>query len=204
MAATRVAPAAYPPPEAYAMAASPAPELVTRYRAGLETFDRRVFDLSDAEADAGFPGEAGVGLWSVRTLVGHLADAELAFTHRMRRAVAEDNPVVAPWDEQAFIEAGLYDGGQHPLAGFIAVIHTVRRWTAAWLLTLNEAQLDRKLMHPERGEQTVRRILAMTTWHLEHHARFLNAKICRVLGPAPAEEEGARGGCGPGCGCHKK
>lgn len=193
----------YPPPEAYALAESPTEELISRYRAGLEGFDRRVFELSDEQADTAFLPDAGVGQWPVRVLVGHLADAELAFTHRMRRAVAEDNPVVSPWDENAFIDAGLYDGGRHPLAAFVAVIHTMRRWTAQWLMTLTPEQLERKVMHPERGVLTVRKMLAMTTWHLEHHAEFLNAKVCRMLGPAPAEEAGGGGGgCGAGCGCH--
>src|SRR3954466_13956103 len=91
------------------LAALPDAELVARYRAGLEIFDRRLFDLSDAQADEGCAPEGAVGLWSVRTLVGHLADAELVFSHRMRRAVGEDNPVVAEWDENPFVDAGLYE-----------------------------------------------------------------------------------------------
>jgi hypothetical protein len=197
----------YPPPEAYALAALPTHELIARYRAGLEFFDSRVFELSDEQADMAFLPDTGVGQWPVRVLVGHLADAELAFTHRMRRAVAEDNPVVAPWDENAFIDAGLYAGGQHPLPAFVAVIHTLRRWTAAWLMTLSDEQLERKVMHPERGVLTVRKQLATTTWHLEHHAKFLNAKICKLLGPAPAADEsssGSGGGCGANCGCGRR
>jgi hypothetical protein len=84
------------------------------------------------------------------------------------------------------------------------VLHTLRRWTAEWLFTLSPDQLARTAPHPERGEQSVRDILAYTTWHLEHHARFLNAKVCRILGPAPAAEPAAAGGCGPNCGCRHK
>ena len=180
--------------------------LIARYRRGLEIFDRRLFELSDAQFDQAFLPEAGVGRWPIRVLVGHLADAELAFVHRMRRAVAERNPVFAPWDENAFIDAGLYAGGQHPVAGFVAAIHTLRRWTAEWLMTLMPEELGRGGMHPERGPQTVRTILAYDTWHLEHHAAFLNAKVCRLLGPVPAEETvaGKSGGCGPSCGCRSK
>ena len=133
-------------------------ELVLRYRRGLEGFDARIFELSDEQVDAAFLPDAGVGRWSVRVLVGHLADAELAYTHRMRRATAEENPLLAVWDENAFIDAGLYAGGQYPLGGFVAVIHTLRRWTAEWLATLTPEQLQRKAMHPERGPMTVRRI----------------------------------------------
>ncbi len=193
------------PPEANALraqiAALPAEELIGRYRMGLENFDPRIFELSDEQMDMAFLPDANVGRWPVRVLIGHLADAELSFSHRMRRAVAEENPLLAVWDENAFIDSGLYAGGQYPVGGFIAVIHTLRRWTAEWLATLTPAQLERQAMHPERGPLSVRTILAYSTWHLEHHARFLNSKICKMLGPAPAAEGG---GCGAGCGCHKK
>lgn len=177
-------------------------QLIARYRQGLQRFDSRILEMSDEQLDQAFLPDAGVGNWPVRVLVGHLADAELAFTHRMRRAVSEENPLLAVWDENAFIDAGLYAGGMYPLGGYLAVIHTLRRWTAEWLATLSPEQLNRKAMHPERGPLTVRDMLVTTTWHLEHHARFLNAKVCRLLGPAPADEGG--GGCGPSCGCHKK
>ena len=184
------------------LGALPSEELIARYRRGLECFDPRIFELSDEQMDMAFLPDAGVGQWPVRVLAGHLADAELSFSHRMRRAVAEENPLLAVWDENAFIDAGLYAGGQHPVGGFIAVVHTLRRWTSEWLATLTPEQLARQAMHPEPGPLSVKTILVYSTWHLEHHAQFLNAKICKMLGPAPAEEGG--GGCGAGCGCHKK
>ena len=174
-------------------------DLLVRYRRGLELVDPRIFDLSDEQMDMAFLPDAGVGNWPARVLVGHLADAELAYSHRMRRAVAEENPVVNAWDENAFVDSGLYADGRYPVAGFIAVIHTLRRWTAEWLATLTPEQLARRVMHETKGEVTVRWMLAMTTWHLEHHVRFLNAKVCKLIGPLP---EG--GSCGAGCGCHKK
>lgn len=169
-------------------------ELIAKYRVGMENFDRRVFELSGAQLDTAFLPDAGVGRWPVRVLLGHLADAELVFTHRMRRAVGEENPVVALWDEDAFVESGIYSGAS--IAGFIAAIHTMRRWTAEWLSGLSEQQMTRKIMHPEKGEQTVHQVLVYATWHMEHHAEFLRRKVEKMLGPA------VKAGCGPGCGCH--
>jgi hypothetical protein len=126
-------------------------ELIARYRQGLQQFDSRILEMSDEQLDQAFLPDARVGQWPVRVLVGHLADAELAFSHRMRRAVSEANPLLAEWDENAFIDAGLYAGGQYPLGGFLAVIHTLRRWTAEWLATLSVEQLKLQAMHPERG-----------------------------------------------------
>jgi hypothetical protein len=179
------------------LAELPAGELIARYRQGLSTFDSRLFELSDEQMDLAFLPDAGVGRWPIRVLLGHIADAELAYTHRMRRAIAEENPVLAGWDHEAFIDSGLYTG--QPVAALIAVTHTLRRWTAEWLLTLTSEQLGREALHPERGAESVLQMAGLATWHLEHHGRYLNAKICRLLGPAPAAKE--PGGCGTGCGC---
>jgi len=202
--------------------ALPSLQLVARFRRGIESFDRRVFDLTEEQIDMAFLPDADVGRWPVRVLLGHIADADLAAAHRMRRAIAEDHPIFAEWDENAFIDANLY-GNVHDgysddpeadharvmnaLGGPMATIHTLRQWTGQWLLTLSEAQLSRTGMHPTKGPQSVRRIVAMYVWHLEHHAAFLTKKLDRMLGPVseqvPEVAIPAVGGgsCGTGCGC---
>ncbi len=170
-------------------------DLLARYRRGVENFDARMFHLRNEQLDAAFLPEAGVGRWPVRVLLGHLADAELAFVHRMRRTVAEEQPMLNAWDENAFIDSGLYGsqgpdgrhtGPAHPIAGYVAVIHTLRRWHADFLATLAPAQWERVALHAVRGEQTVRIICNYATWHLEHHAWYLKAKLDRMAPTAPA------------------
>lgn len=164
-------------------------ELIARYRIGVENYDPRVVRLNDQQLDTAFLADAGVGQWPCRVLLGHMADADPVWNHRMRRAVGEDQPVFALWDENAFIDAGLYGGdaattpGPRPSIGaFIAVVHTERQWVGEWLASLPVAMLRRKGMHPVRGELTVRRMLELTTWHLEHHAWYLNRKVAKMLG----------------------
>lgn len=160
--------------------------LIARFRIGVENFDRRVFDLDDGLLDTAFRPEAGVGRWPCRVLLGHLADAELAFVHRFRRTVAEDGPVFAAWDEDAFVDAGLYGtpqtGAAYPVGGFVAAVYTLRQWTGEWLAALPPAAFDRTGMHPQRGALTLRVNLAYDVWHLEHHAWYLNRKVRRLLG----------------------
>ena len=190
----------------------PAVQLIARYRRGIENFDRRVFDLAERQIDQAFLPDAGVGQWPVRVLIGHCADADLASVHRMRRAVAEENPVLSEWDENAFVDANLYgnvhegyadtpEGDHarvmHALGGYMATIHTLRQWVGQWLMSLPEEALDRAALHPQRGRQTVRNMVALYTWHLEHHATFLTMKLDRMLGAAEQHEH-RRGGCG----CH--
>lgn len=177
-------------------------DLLARYAIGVENFDRRVFQLRDGQADMAFLPEAGAGRWPVRAVVGHIADAELYNTVRLRKAIAEESPIESPWDPDAYIDVGLYGhpdagaGRAMPIAGFVAVIHTLRKWSLDWLRDLRPEQLARRSFHPNHGERTVQGLLAFTTWHLEHHAAFLNRKVGRLLGPMTPES------CGPGCGCH--
>lgn len=186
-------------------------DLVRRYAVGVEWFDPRLFHLSEQDLDTPYKPDSGLGLLPVRALVTHLADCELVYLHRMRRAVSEETPVLGVFDEQAFFDGPLYGRGTRsgvttapPVAGSVAVIHTLRRWALDWLFDMDEATQNRSAMHPERGSMTVRDMLAVATWHLEHHTRFLNAKIEHLLGPMPEAQPMPEGGCGPGCGCASK
>ena len=142
----------------------------------------------------------------------------------MRRVVGEESPIFQVWDENSFIDTNIYgiSGPGHApskeadearvasaLGGFVAVVHTLRQWTGLWLESLPESAFARHGLHPQRGEQTLRTILAYDTWHVEHHARFLRLKLDKLIGEDEVrrrlEEEGkALGGCGSGCGCAAK
>lgn len=196
-----------PRPTLAELASHSGEDLVRRAAIGIEHLDARLFQLSDEQLDQAFLPDVGVGTWPVRVLLGHLADAEMVFVHRMRRVVAEDRPVLAVWDEQAFIDGGAYSaavlrpGMPMPnVGGFIATIYTLRAWMSEWLSCLDPGCWARQAMHPQRGPQTLRTICEYNTWHLEHHAWYLNAKVERFLGIAPPQAAGA-GCCGGHCAC---
>ncbi|MEM9374215.1 MAG: DinB family protein, partial [Planctomycetota bacterium] len=151
--------------------------------------------------------ESGVGRWPIRVLLGHLADTEMVFARRVRHIIAEQRPTLAMFDEMAYIDSGIYgctDGTnlQPPIGGDVAMAHTTRSWLVALLMQLDGDQWQRVGMHPERGPITVRDVADYACWHLEHHASYLNAKVFKLLGPAPEPEACAPGGCSkPGCAC---
>lgn len=196
-------------PRREALAALSVPELVGRFRGGVERFDPRVFQLDAERADMSFLPEAGVGRLSCRALLAHLMDAELVYAFRIRRALAEESPLLELWDEQAFMDSPLYGGEgeatiRTPLGGMAATVHAIRMTMGATLYQLDNAQWQRRAMHPERGPMTVRDLVEVATWHIEHHAVYLNAKVFRFLGvPEQVDCDTAmkQGGCGAGCGC---
>jgi hypothetical protein len=178
-------------------------DLVRRFGVGVENFDTRVARLSETQVDTAFLESAGVGKWPVRVLLGHLADAEVVFVSRMRRIVGEDGPLFEVWDENAYVDRGMYAGTERgegaaapvvtrpqPVGAFIASVHTLRRWTGEWLGSLREDCWTRTAMHPQRGQQTLRTVLEYDVMHLEHHAWFLNRKVEKMLGPGGAAHKG--------------
>lgn len=189
--------------------------LVVRYRDAIGVFDPRVFELEAEHSERGFGADDGVGRWSCRALLNHLADAEMMFTQRIRRALAEDSPVLADWDHDAFMSSPLYGSGGEgasnpfapimtPMGALAATIHTLRLWTASVLFQLDDPAWERAALHPERGPLTVDNLVRTACWHVEHHGVFLNAKVALMLGPPTKPEpcdDVPSGGCGEGCGC---
>lgn len=210
-------------------------DLVRRYRAGVGVLDRRVFGLDEralgvtfGEGETVVDGdgvEIRVGRWSVRALLGHLADAELVLTMRMRRVLAEECPVLPLWDENAFLDSALYGGvvsgrsvggvGEggvggwkaQAIGGHVAVVHTLRQWMGEWLGVMPMSAWNRRGMHETNGAMSLADLVVYSTWHLEHHASYLRGKLLVLLGPEVGEDGDAcatamkSGGCGPGCGC---
>ena len=171
-----------PPPPLEAFARLDWPTLIARYRSGLTHFHPSLLKVPDEHLDTFFRPEAGVGRWSVRTLLGHLADAEVSFAHDLRHMIAQDAPILPAFDENAYVDARMYEGPDHPVAGFLAVIAAMRNWVGPWLETLPEEASRRVALYPDSGEISVRTMLAFASRHIEHHARFLNLKLRKLEG----------------------
>lgn len=161
--------------------------LLEQYAAWAQHVPKRLLDLDDEQLDTAFRAESGLGRWPVRVLIGHLADCEIVYTFRMRRTASELNPVLANFDPDTFADAGLYGdangGADKPVAGFVALIHTLRAWTTEWLSTLDDETWSRRALHPNDGDVDLHHIVAKAVWHVAHHGVYLDRKLNRLLGP---------------------
>ena len=138
--------------------------LVARYAAGAGVFEAAVTGLSDAELDARpFPGE-----WTVREIAHHLADGELNSAVRLRRLIAEDEPVLAGYDEMAFSRRLHY--GERPIAASVAAMRAARDATLTILERLSVAEWARTGTHTEQGPYSVEAWLRDYASHPHEHA----------------------------------
>ncbi|WP_406699580.1 DinB family protein [Singulisphaera sp. Ch08] len=130
-------------------------------------------------ATAGFPSEQEAtrvepGLWSLSELVAHLLDADLVLADRMKRVIAEKDPVLLAFDENAWIER--LDSRSMPIEEAAALFAANRRWMTRILHNCAEADFARTGQHSEAGRMTLAELVAKTISHLDHHLTFLYAK----------------------------
>ncbi len=138
-------------------------EFIARYKAGPQV-------LADALAAVG-PDQLDrsviAGEWTPRQIIHHVADSETTSYIRLRRLVAEEQPVITGYDEMEFARRLHYD---RPVANSLAVISAVRAASAELLDQLTEAEWQRSGMHSESGAYSVIDWLRIYAAHCHDHA----------------------------------
>ena len=105
------------------------------------------------------------GKWSPAKIVSHLADCEIAFGWRLRQILAEDSPLLQPFDQDKW--AATYDG--------LTAVSALETFTAlrAWNLQLIKKALptaaNRAGTHPERGRVTFQTVVETMAGHDLNH-----------------------------------
>jgi hypothetical protein len=139
-------------------------ELLERYRRGAELLAVATTGAAGAELD--FKPE---GKWSVRQIVCHLADAEAAAGMRVRQVIAEDNPTLVAWDQDAWAAKLGYE--KRKISQALETFRIVRFWNYELLKDLPEETFERAGTHSKRGRMTLLQFLRLFAEHAESHAQ---------------------------------
>jgi hypothetical protein len=147
-------------------------ELIERYRTGADAVDAALDGAGDAELDR-VPDDGG---WTARMVVHHLADSESNAYLRVRKLLAEDEPLVQGYDEARYARQLHYD---RPVEASLAVLRAVRASTAELLERLGDEDWDRAGTHSESGTYGMDDWLEIYAAHALDHAD----QIRRARGP---------------------
>lgn len=149
--------------------------LVRRFLDGAEALHPVIDGLTEQQLDS----HPVPGTWSLRELVIHVMDSDLIATHRMKRIVAEELPLLISYDETAFAKK-LY--GPHLSARLACDLFRLNRMQMAEILDkLPEEAFAREGVHNQRGKVTLREMVGMYVHHVDHHNKFATEKR-RVMG----------------------
>jgi len=111
--------------------------------------------------------------WSIRQIVAHLADAEMVGAHRFRQVVAEDNPTLIAWDQDAWTRN--LDYARRKPKTSLETFRRIRSENYELLKDLPAESFARTGNHTENGSMTLRQLLEGYAGHAESHARQLQA-----------------------------
>ncbi len=147
-----------------------APDLIKRYAYGPELLAYASQGLSPEQS----LGRPGPGLWSIAELVAHMVDSDSVGVERMKRVIAQENPTLQAYDENAWIDR--LDSQSMPIDEGVALFTANRVWMTRILRKCSEGDFARSGLHTEDGPKTLAKLLAGYVSHLDYHLKFLYAK----------------------------
>ncbi len=141
-------------------------ELIAKLAETPSNVEAAVAGLTEGELDTPYRS----GGWAIRQVVHHLADAKMSSFSRFKLALTEANPTIKPYSEAEWAEL---PDSRLPIAPSMDILRGVHvRWNAL-LLGMAEADFAKTFVHPEAGETTLDKALAMYAWHSQHHTAHI-------------------------------
>ena len=139
--------------------------LEREHKATLELLE----SLPDTKADYAY----GAGKWTIKEVVGHLADAERIFSYRALRYARADNTALAGFDENTYVPAGEF--GNRTLRDLIDELAAVRRATIALFRGLPPEAWERRGI-ANNAIVSVRALAWIAAGHEIHHRNILQER----------------------------
>lgn len=117
------------------------------------------------------------GEWSARDVIGHLADAELVYSMRLRLIVAQDRPRLTWYDEEAWVErfGPLDEDARVTLARWRAL----RDANVRLLESLADEEWERGGIHDSDGMLSVETIAKRMVTHDRTHLDQIRTALSR-------------------------
>jgi uncharacterized damage-inducible protein DinB len=145
-------------------------DMIDRYEYGGRLLAQSIAGLTPEQGRE----RVGPGEWSISEVVAHMLDSDLVGSDRIKRIIAEENPTLQAYDENAWVAR--LDSRGMPMDEAAALFAANRKWIARILRTCSEADFSRAGQHTEDGPKTLAKLLVGYVNHLDHHLRFLYGK----------------------------
>ena len=149
------------------------PDLLVAYLESTSDIELVLAELSETQLES----SEGPAEWTVRQVVHHLADNEVADALRLRQMLAHDSPHIVPFDETLFSTRLHY---QREIESSLATFFALRASSGAILEQIAESDWSRTGRHPEHDRYSVEILVQKNIEHDQAHL----AQIRRALAAA--------------------
>lgn len=142
----------------------------------LETIERQLADtvaLMDRFGEAGSLHRYAEGKWSVKEVLGHLADAERVFCYRAMAAARAEAGSLPAFDENAYVANAAFDA--RSLASLLGEMTAVRRATLALFRSMTPPELGRRVV-ANNVPVSARALAWIVAGHERHHQNVLRER----------------------------
>jgi len=113
------------------------------------------------------------GKWTVKEVIGHLADAERVFSYRLTRIARGDQTPLAGFDENAWAKTAPH--GKRTIAQVASEMIAIRRSTLALIDSLDESSISNKGV-ANNNPVSARAICWILAGHTKHHLEILRER----------------------------
>ncbi|MDF2681102.1 MAG: hypothetical protein K0R47_2292 [Brevibacillus sp.] len=144
--------------------------LIEEYGRGHERVKEAIRSLTEEEMHY----KPGPNKWSIHEIVVHLADAELVGVHRMKRVLAENDPMLTAYDQDAWAMSLGY--AEQDAKRSLELFGLIRAMMVPVLEKVEGADWQRCGIHEEAGSLTLVQLLERYVNHVGDHL----AQIQRV------------------------
>ena len=108
--------------------------------------------------------------WCVLEILGHIADVEIVYGYRLRQMLADNKPIIAPLDQDAWARNLNYLDS--PPSELVAFYGLARHHNLRLLRTLKASDLSKSAFHPEiQRNMTVADLVERMGGHGSAHLR---------------------------------
>jgi hypothetical protein len=105
--------------------------------------------------------------WSIRDIVGHLADGEMVFAYRYRKILAEDKPAIDGYDQDLFAEN--LRKTNEPFRESLERFKNFREINLKLIRRTPKTDWERHGIHAERGAESFGKIVGLLAGHDLNH-----------------------------------
>lgn len=116
------------------------------------------------------------GKWSIKEVLGHMADVERIMGYRMLRIARGDTTPLAGFDENAYVPMGNFEA--RSLASLASEFEQVRRATIAFIETL-EPEAAARRGTANNLDVSARALAYIIAGHERHHVRILKERYLK-------------------------